>query len=60
MADKLSDAFRGAHGQLHSQLGVAKDKKIPRKKLLAAYRGKYGPLAKKRAQPVVNMERAKS
>jgi hypothetical protein len=36
-------------GGLHSQLGVPQDEKIPASKKSAALSGKYGPLAKKRA-----------
>lgn len=50
-------AFSNAHGQLHRQLNVPEGKKIPRAKLIAAYKGKYGPLAKKRAMPVVNVHK---
>lgn len=39
--------FKG--GALHSQLGVPQGKPIPPGKKRAALAGKYGPLAKKRA-----------
>jgi hypothetical protein len=50
-------AFSNAHGQLHRQLNVPEDKTIPKEKLLAAARGRYGSLAKKRALPVVNINK---
>lgn len=42
--------IRFKEGALHQQLGVAAKKKIPGGKLRAALSGKFGPLAKKRAQ----------
>lgn len=50
-------AFRNAHGQLHRELGVAVDKKIPRSKLEAAVK-KGGRIAK-RAQLVMNANPAR-
>lgn len=50
-------AFSNAHGQLHQQLNVPEDKTIPKEKLRAAARGRYGSLAKKRALPVVNVQK---
>ena len=55
----LSDAFNNAHGQLHSDTGTPQGQRISKSKLLAASRGKFGPKAKKRAQPVLNMARAR-
>ena len=64
MAKKWANkAFKNAqpggstHGALHRQLGVPEDQTIPKKKLHAAARGMYGSLAKKRAMPVVNIEK---
>jgi hypothetical protein len=48
----ISAAFSQAHGQLHRQLGVSKDKTIPRDKLETAV--KKGGLEAKRAQLVLN------
>lgn len=45
------------HGALHRQLNVPENKTIPRSKLLAAARGRYGSLAKKRALPVINVQK---
>ena len=50
-------AFANAHGQLHRQLNVPEDETIPKEKLRAAARGRYGSLAKKRAMPVVNVQK---
>jgi hypothetical protein len=52
-----SKAFSNAHGQLHSQLNVPQDQTIPKEKLMAAARGRYGKLAKKHALPVVNVNK---
>ncbi len=60
MAEKkkwAGKAFANAHGQLHRQLDVDPNKTIPKQKLMAAARGRYGSLAKKRAMPVVNIEK---
>ena len=58
MAKKWAQkAFSNAHGQLHKQLGVPQDETIPKTKLHAAARGMYGNLAKKRALPVVNIQK---
>ncbi len=59
MAHQLSDAFKNAHGQLHKQIKVKQGAKIPKAKLLAAVKGKYGPKAKQRALPVLNMQGAR-
>jgi hypothetical protein len=45
-------AFANAHGQLHKELGVAKDQKIPRSKLKEAV--KKGGKEARRAQAVLN------
>lgn len=37
-------------GALHEQLGVKQGEKIPESTMAAARAGKYGPLAKKRAE----------
>ena len=50
-------AFANSHGQLKSQLDVDPNKTIPKEKLMAAARGRYGKLAKKRAMPVVNVQK---
>ena len=62
-----SSAFRNANkpagspgstkGALHEQLNVDPNKNIPKQKLMAAARGRYGSLAKKRAMPVVNVQK---
>lgn len=54
MASKhwMGQAFANAHGQLHKQLGVAKDEKIPHAKLEEAV--KKGGKEAKRAQAVLN------
>jgi hypothetical protein len=60
MAEKknwAAGAFKNAHGQLHEQLDVDPKKPIPKQKLMAAARGRYGSLAKKRAMPVVNVQK---
>lgn len=40
----------GSKGALHRQLGVPEDQTIPPGKKQAALQGKYGPVAKQRAQ----------
>lgn len=42
-------------GTLHAQLGVAQGEKIPANKLAAAKSGKYGEMAKKRAEFAANV-----
>ena len=42
--------IRFKRGALHTQLGVPQGKPIPPAKKRAALAGRYGPLAKKRAQ----------
>lgn len=42
-------------GSLHAQLGVPQGKKIPASKMSAARAGKYGALAKKRANFAKNV-----
>ncbi|MHB1316956.1 MAG: hypothetical protein ACYCZW_03860 [Minisyncoccota bacterium] len=42
-------------GALHSQLGVAQGKKIPKSKMMAAMHGSYGKLAEKRAMFAKNV-----
>jgi hypothetical protein len=56
----LSDAFNNAHGQLHKDTGTPQNDRISKSKLLSASKGQYGPKAKKRAQPVLNMEKSKN
>jgi hypothetical protein len=58
MAKQLSDAFKNAHGQLHAQLGVAKDKKIPAAKLEKAANSD-NPTLQHRAQAALNMKNAR-
>ena len=55
--DWAKSAFSNAHGQLHRQLNVDPNKPIPKDKLQAAVKGRYGSLAKKRAMPVVNIQK---
>lgn len=55
--DWAAKAFSNAHGQLHRQLNVDPNKPIPKQKLRAAVAGRYGSLAKKRAMPVVNVQK---
>lgn len=50
----MAEAFSNAHGQLHRELGIAPDKKIPVAKLREAVR-KGGKVAK-RAQLVLNAD----
>jgi len=45
------------HGALHRQLHVDPNETIPEEKLRAAAAGRYGSLAKKRALPVVNVNK---
>lgn len=44
----VKKAFAGAHGQLHEDLGIAKDKKIPAGKLESATHSR-NPKTRKRA-----------
>lgn len=47
--------IRFKQGSLHAQLGVPSGKKIPASKMAAARAGKYGPLAKRRANFAKNV-----
>lgn len=60
MAEKhqLSDAFKNAHGQLHKQLGVPADEKIPADKLSKAAHSD-NPTLQHRAQAALNMKNAR-
>ena len=50
----MGEAFANAHGQLHEELGVPKDQKIPVSKLKDAVR--RGGKVAKRAQLVLNAD----
>lgn len=56
-ANKPAGTPGSTKGALHRELNVSQDQTIPKEKLLAAARGRYGKLAKKRALPVVNIEK---
>jgi hypothetical protein len=49
IAAKGKEPMTFKKGALHTQLGIAQDEPIPAEKRAAALAGKYGPLAKKRA-----------
>jgi hypothetical protein len=49
IAAKGKEPMTFKKGALHAQLGVAQDEPIPAEKREAALAGKYGSLAKKRA-----------
>jgi hypothetical protein len=46
----MSEAFKGAKGQLREELGAKEGEPIPREKLEAAAAGKRGEKTRKRAQ----------
>ncbi len=51
----MQGAFRPSRkGLLHKQLGVPEDENIPKEKMNAAVKGKFGELARKRAQAAKN------
>lgn len=53
--DWMKQAFRPAtKGALHKQLHVPEDETIPKKKMMSALKGKFGELARKRAQAAHN------
>lgn len=57
MADKkwMADAFpEKTKGSLHKQLNVPQDQNIPKTKMDAAAKGRFGELARKRAQAAKN------
>lgn len=56
-ANKPKGTPGSTKGALHEQLNVDPKKPIPKEKLMAAARGRYGSLAKKRAMPVVNVQK---
>ena len=56
-ANKPAGTPGSTKGALHRQLHVDPKKPIPESKLHAAVRGAYGSLAKKRALPVVNVQK---
>ena len=49
------EPIRFKKGALHAQLGVPQGQKIPAAKKLAALKGKFGSLAKKRANFAKNV-----
>ncbi len=56
-ANKPAGSPGSTKGALHRDLDVDPKKPIPKEKLMAAARGRYGSLAKKRAMAVVNVQK---